>query len=403
MELHAPVRGVPNTSAAMVADGANKFAFRLGAALAANAGGDNFICSPFSVWLPLAALVNATDEKYKDALISALNAAGAGEDDINEAASRLLYDLTGQDRKRYEKDYNIPYHDPLRIVNAVFVENKHELKKEFAQTYMNYYRGSVMNVDFLSDEAVDAINAWASENTDGLITEIVHQGFDINIASVLANAIYFSDRWDWEFDPASTTEDIFHSPSGDTMAFYLLREGNSQVYYEDDRVQALPLKFKTGGGLYVILPKDGDAAGLLSSMTNEYFLDIKSNSIITAGKLLLPRFSIESEIMELSGTLIDMGVPLFDNYNNPLTGLVLDDKLEHCLSKAFHKAIIMIDEKGTTAATVSVLSVTTAAAPIPDSAKPFEMICNKPFVFVLYGDTYDGGAQVLFTGVVNQP
>jgi hypothetical protein len=33
----------------------------------------------------------------------------------------------------------------------------------------------------------------------------------------------------------------------------------------------------------------------------------------------------------------------------------------------------------------------------------FEMICNKPFVFVLYGSTYDGGAQVLFTGVVNEP
>ena len=42
------------------------------------------------------------------------------------------------------------------------------------------------------------------------------------------------------------------------------------------------------------------------------------------------------------------------------------------------------------------------AAP-PQPAEPFEMICNKPFVFVLYGDTYDGGNQVLFTGIVNQP
>jgi serine protease inhibitor len=38
--------------------------------------------------------------------------------------------------------------------------------------------------------------------------------------------------------------------------------------------------------------------------------------------------------------------------------------------------------------------------------KTFEMICDKPFVFVLYDydyAAYDGGIQVLFTGMVNEP
>ncbi|MDR3139655.1 MAG: serpin family protein, partial [Treponema sp.] len=39
--------------------GANDFAFRLGAALAEQTGPKNLVCSPLSVWLPLAALVNA--------------------------------------------------------------------------------------------------------------------------------------------------------------------------------------------------------------------------------------------------------------------------------------------------------------------------------------------------------
>ena len=34
---------------------------------------------------------------------------------------------------------------------------------------------------------------------------------------------------------------------------------------------------------------------------------------------------------------------------------------------------------------------------------PFEMICDRPFVFVLCGATKDGGDQVLFTGIVNDP
>jgi len=48
------------------------------------------------------------------------------------------------------------------------------------------------------------------------------------------------------------------------------------------------------------------------------------------------------------------------------------------------------------------MAATTSAAP-PNPTKPFEMICDKPFVFILYAYTYDGGSQILFTGIVNQP
>jgi serine protease inhibitor len=34
---------------------------------------------------------------------------------------------------------------------------------------------------------------------------------------------------------------------------------------------------------------------------------------------------------------------------------------------------------------------------------PFEMICDKPFVFILCEYTFDGGDQILFTGIVNKP
>jgi hypothetical protein len=44
-----------------------------------------------------------------------------------------------------------------------------------------------------------------------------------------------------------------------------------------------------------------------------------------------------------------------------------------------------------------------AGTGMPQPSDPFEMICDTPFVFVLYEHTYDGGSQVLFTGIVNQP
>ena len=400
--LQAPAYGIVDPAASIAANGANDFAFRLSASLVKQSDGKNFVCSPYSVWMPLAALVNATNPNDKAALLAALGASGITETDINRASSRMLYDLT----KLHNKDSAyMDYYNPLKIANAIFVGNTVTLRKDFAQTFMDYYRGSSINVDFSSNDAVDAVNRWASENTDGLITKVVEE-FDEGTVAALANAIYFSDRWSREFKPESTKQDVFHSPAGDTTAFYMLREGDQLTYYEDNKVQAMPLQFVNGGGLYIILPKSGSgatnyAADFLASMTNNYFGEIQSNSISATGKLLLPRFSIENDIKGLKEALIALGVPLFDPITAPLTGGLIESGIPLFLSDAMQKAVIKVDEKGTTAAAVTVLGVATTGMPVP--TEPFEMVCNRPFVFILYEHTSDGGSQILFTGIVNQP
>jgi len=394
-ELIEPVYGDQDSASQTAAKGANDFAFRLSAALLENTGSKNFVCSPYSAWLPLAALLNATNAENKSALLAALGAAGIGEADVNKAASRMLYDLNNL-RRKDEKDY----YNPLKIANAIFVGNNVTLRSSFAQTFMDYYRGSSVNVDFSSQSAVDAVNRWASDNTDGLIRNLV-QKFEQDTVAAIANAIYFSDRWEWEFSAAQTKEGVFYGPDGNGTASYMLREGDAQTYYEDNKVQAMPLRFKSGGGLYIILPKSGSAAGFLSSMTSKDFDAIQNNSVQATGKLLLPRFSIEGDTINLKKALEKLGVPLFNEATAPLTGGLIQEGLPVFLSDAMQKALIKVDEKGTTAAAVTLMTAAATGMPVPTT--PFEMICNKPFVFILYDYTYDGGNQILFTGVVNQP
>lgn len=385
--------GVLNTSTKPVISGANDFAFSLSAALAEHNGDSNLICSPFSVWLPLAALVNAIDTANQEVLLATLGSAGIKAEDINNAASRMLYDLTNQ-RETLEHTYN-----PLRIINAVFVDNTVTLQQDFAQVFADYYRGISINVDLQSQDAVDAVNMWASNNTNGLIQDIV-QRFGPNTLAVVANAIYFSDRWQWEFNPEDTKEDIFHSPTGDETAHFMLREGSAQLYYEDEKLQAIPLNFKTGGGMYILLPKDGDATGLLTSMTEEYFSEIQANADYATGKLLLPRFSVDSGAMDLKDVLSTLGVPLFDESSAPLTGGLIEEDMPIWLSAVMQKALIKVDEKGTTAAVVTV--VVGDGASLIEFTGTFDMKCDQPFVFILYDDNISTGVkQVLFTGIVN--
>lgn len=387
--------------AEQAASGANDFAFRLSTALLAEQDDEdgNFVCSPYSVWLPLAALLNATEESKQPELLEALGAAGLTAEDINSAASRMLYGLTAVQQNEWNQEMDMPLVDPLKIANAIFVDRTQTVAPKFAEVFANDYLGDSISVDFSSKEAVDAVNQWCSDNTDGLITDIVNS-FDPQTVAAIANAIYFSDRWYSEFNPDMTRNSTFHAPTGDMDSPFMLREGYKLDYYEDDTVQAMPLNFATGGGLAILLPKDGDAESLLSSLTDERFSQILAGTSGRTGKLLLPRFEIESGVMNLRESLAALGVPLFDPAEPAVTKLLADaDPL--VISQAVQSAKIKVDEKGTTAAAVTVIAL--AGAALPQPTQPFEMNCDHPFVFVLYGDTYDGGAQVLFTGVVNQP
>jgi len=217
--------------------------------------------------------------------------------------------------------------------------------------------------------------------------------------AAIANAIYFSDRWEREFNPAHTTERIFYAPSGEVYAYFMRREGSNQLYFEDENLQAIHLPFDAGAGMTIILPKSGDAVELLSSMTSESFDYILSNSTRREGLLLLPRFSIKNEHSSLAGALISLGVPLFDSIAAPLHELIYEELA--WLTSAVQIAVIEVDEEGATAAAVTVMSLDILDFPEPQ--EQFEMICDSPFVFMLHSRTRDDGNQILFTGVVNQP
>jgi serpin B len=113
------------------------------------------------------------------------------------------------------------------------------------------------------------------------------------------------------------------------------------------------------------------------------------------GKLLLPKFEITNKF-DLNDALTALGVPLFDSEAAPLTGGLIESGIPVWIDKAVQKAMIKVDEKGTTAAAVTVMM--TAGAGMPQPTEPFEMVCDRPFVFVL-----ENYGQAMFTGVVNNP
>ena len=372
----------------------NDFAFRLAAALLQHSDADeNFVLSPYSVWLPLAALVNATQEQYRPVLLQALGVAGMPVPQLNEDTARTLGFLT-----RRSPIGNGEYNpSPLQIANAVFVHDDLTLLPAFAEMFAQYFNGEALSTDFNNPvQAAAFINQWISDNTHGLIDRVITPNmFDNDTIAVIANAIYFSARWQAQFDPAHTELGTFTAPGGETEAYFMHLESWFDAYYANDYLQAVNLPFNSGGGMMIMLPRNGNATGLLSGMTADEFTRIQDNAARAEGTLQLPRFRIENTLDRLTDALIALGVPLFGG--EPLTGGLIAEDLPMWLNSALQAAMIDVDEQGTTAAAVTIMTAFGSAAPQqPDDI--FEMICNMPFVFMLHQQ-----GQVLFTGVVNQP
>lgn len=384
--FHRFTRG---TSSSQVAVGANDFAFRIGAEFVPFFGDENFIMSPFSVWMPLVALANATDESHLSELLEVLGVSGIDLDDVNATVQQMMSVLISEDDT-----------DPtLLIANAIFVSDDWRLQSNFVDIFDFYFNGTAESLDFSSDEAVEIINQWASDNTKGLIDDVI-QGISPEIISVLVNAIYFSDNWVTEFNPDRTRLDMFTTPSGSVETYFMIQEWDSDEgvpFFENDELQAITLPYVSGGGMTIILPRNGDANELFNRLDKDFFNMIKNQSVEMGGTLKLPSFSFENELDDLAGVLIKMGLPLFDT-SGPLTGLAYTT-LPVFISDAVHVALIEVNEEGATAAAFTAFHLIETSVGPPT----FFMNCNSPFIFIIHKELYGSIPQILFTGVVNDP
>lgn len=379
-------------------DGANGFAFRFTEKLLSQkAEGENLIASPYSVWLPLAALANGTDEGAKEELLSVLGSSQADVGALNDAVQNELSALTMEEQVTWMRENGQEnYEGPLKIANALFMDQNFQVNQEFEKVFSESYGGKLFTVEFADASAVDTMNDWAKEQTDGKIDQVI-ESFDPQTVAAIANAIYYSDRWAKEFPKENTQNDVFKGKAGEENVPFLYNEFTEMPYYEDDAMQAASLGTSTGGRLTILLPKEGqDAEELLAGMDAEKFETLMEAGEATV-QLSLPKFKVESDIFSIKEVLEQMGVPLMDSVDPHLDKIAEGELLY--ISQAVQKAIIEVDEEGMTAAAVTVMAMERASLPV--EMEPVEMKCDRPFAFILsaYGSE---GQQVLFTGVVNQ-
>ena len=360
----------------------NNFNFTLARELANELGkGDNFVFSAFSAWLPLVSLSYIANDEDLNNLLEALYLNDIYLEDINYSVLNILYKL-----------YNT---NVVNIANKILVDDKVTINNDFANLFERYFIGEISNTDLQNEQIVEIINDFIYKQTDGVIENFVTEPFGEGDIVVLLNTVYFMDEWLNTYFVREKGN--FYSPSGIREIYFIRNNLNMEnhAFFENEYLSAIRLPYESNSNMYIILPSEGDVIDFFTNMDLLKFSYIQNNMEYSDGFFKMPRFTIESEIDNLREVLETLGLPFLDCRLGGLENIIYEESnLPIYISGARQKAVIEVDEYGTTAAAVTMNVATFTSLPM----NFFEMIVDRPFMFILESE-----GVILFSGFVNEP
>ena len=367
------------TEAQAMVEANNEFAISLFKEVAETEASENYMVSPLSVSMALGMVHNGTggqtNSEFNDIL---------GYPDVsfaNDFNQSLIASLTASDAGA-----------TLNLANAIWVENGFPVEEEFISVNEEYYNAEVDNLDFASSDAVNMVNNWAYDRTNGKIEDIV-DNFDDATVLFLANALYFKGTWKYRFDPNETIEDVpFYTDNGTENVEMMFMDNTNFSYFANDIFSSVLLPYKNDRyQMMVLLPHQNynteDISEELSVTNLENWLEAYTETKLT---VQLPKFKMEYK-NELNDELIELGIQSAFDSNADFSNINSNADLQ--ISKVIHKTFIEVNEEGTEAAAVTGVEIVVTSAPP-------SFIANKPFLYLIR-DSFTG--SICFMGKVGRP
>lgn len=361
--------------------GATDFAVKLLAESAQE--GENLVVSPVSVSEALSVLANGAADKTRTELRNVL-ASGASIDLINICSHYLNSRLTAFNS---EDGY-------FRTANSLWFNDTFDVKSAFLQTSVNYYDTGLFRIPFAEEDAVEKINGWVSENTDGEIENVLDT-IDENAKALIVNAVVLSDAWTTPYKDTQVSEGVFHGAKGDaqtefmTSVEYYISSSYAQGFVKG--FENIPCKFAA------ILPnEDTDITEFVNNLTgNRLTALLESQAPMETCVASLPEFSISSDL-DLADSLQAVGINrAFDYATADFSSLSNTGQVY--INKITQDAFIEVGPQGAKAGAATVVELTDSLAATEETPEK-ELVFDRPFVFVIY----DNESNIpVFMGVVN--
>jgi len=363
----------------------NAFGWKLFREIVAQDSNGNVFVSPLSVAMALGMTLNGADAETREAMESTLELSGLTIDEINKCYQHLLEVL-----ERLDPEVR------FQLANSIWYRLGFDFEQEFITLNKTYFSAEVTGLDFTDPTAPDAINAWADQNTNGKIKEIVDQ-ISPDVVMYLINAIYFKGTWTYQFNEEDTKDDWFNLTDGSQTACKMMSLQSDFQYFGNSEFQMIDLPYGNGDfSMTILLPALGtDMDQFIAALNQSNWDRWRSSLSEKAIALDLPRFSLEYEIT-LNDALAALGMGIaFTAGEADFSGMSDCNCL--WIGKVKHKTFVEVNEEGTEAAAVTSVSMVLSADSQPQL---ITMSCDRPFLFVIQEHASN---TILFLGKMVRP
>jgi len=334
--------------------------------------GENTLVSPLSVMLALGMLGQGLEGESAEQLKDLF---GGIE---SEELSKYLYTYVNSlpNGKEYSLDF----------ANSVWMtdEECYDVKESFLQALCNYYNAEAFKVDFDDKDAVEAVNNWIEEKTDGAIKKMLDD-VDGEAAMLLINTILFEADWAETYEESQVKDGVFTTENGEEKKVSMMYS-DENTYLEGDNVTGFMKPYAHGKYSFAaLLPNDSvSLSELVDSLDGESISALFESSSKKYVSTAIPEFEYDFDIL-LNSALQELGlVDPFDEKNSADFAKIYADAAEHqfYISRVLQKTHIELSPAGTKAGAATAVELEDKAGIfIEDEVK--KVYLDRPFVYMI--------------------
>jgi serpin B len=282
----------------------------------------------------------------------------------------------------------------LAVANSLWLQDGFAVLPSYLDTLAENYGAGMFVEDFAADPeaARGQINGWVSDRTEAQIPELFPRGSIETVTRlVLTNAVFFHGDWKTPFDHNATADAVFHARSGD-VTVPTMRGAHNGSLWSGTGWNAAALDYVGDTtSMLLIVPDAGTFDAFEAGMTADGLRGILAGARSTGGAdVIMPKFKFQTAV-NLHDSLSALGMPEAFSEGADFSGI--DGARDLSVTGVLHKAIIAVDEKGTTAAAATGVVVGTTSLPPT-------LVVDRPFLFFI---RHNPTGAILFQGRVVDP
>ncbi|KAJ6661844.1 hypothetical protein lerEdw1_013015 [Lerista edwardsae] len=273
---------------------------------------------------------------------------------------------------------------------CLFVEDKLHLQPQFLDGVRNIYGGEIFMENFQNTAEVEQrINSYIERKTHGKISKLV-DSIDPITQVLLVSYIYLKAPWKKPFNPKYTElRDFYVDPYSKVKVPMMYQIGMFETARDDARsCTVLKMPYEGHAAAYFILPDEGKLEQVVRSMSSEALESWRKMLSRSSVSIFLPKCMASGEL-HLKDIMYTLGIVDVFTDRADLSGIT--GQPQHRLSGAVHKAVMMIDERGTEASAASSMDM------VPMSV-PLTITFNRPFSMII-----DDEDSILFMAKITNP